>query len=525
VIAAMAYPGAWEGNADARHRTLYIAVLLIAVSLRLYGLGAHSLWYDEAASLYLGQHSVAPGVLMDAKLSPEPPLNPLLTRWWQALVDTTTGLAVTSPWHDFLLRLMPFFFGVAAVPLVYALTLRLFQDRTTALFAMALFAISPFQIRYAQELRVYSLYVLLALLAVWCMVRALEEGRRWQWAGMVAALAASMYAHFFSMWLIFTLNVAFVAMLWKYKHHFWRWTAANAVLMLLISPMLLRAFAMHAETQQIDIPWYPNPTWKTPLLTFKSFFAGFGPSAWAYWPLFLVALLLWVVGLRRHQDRGPAFIIVASLIWVPLFGCAWLWGRADFSFYEHRIFVFSGVAAAMGAAWGLATLGRFGVAGFTLIVLLTLPCLGNYYAGQLHPIKMHRLALWDKVDFRSAAAYMDEQWAAGDRLVYASHFSAYPMYHYYPHDQVRMGWDENDESMFIRTMGHEPILRAHKLMPIPKEKAVAGAKRIWFLSTEGTTFEWQPTTARLLEWLEENFVAKDESRFDGIVLRLFIPRK
>ena len=88
-----------------------------------------------------------------------------------------------------------------------------------------------------------------------------------------------------------------------------------------------------------------------------------------------------------------------------------------------------------------------------------------------------------------------------------------------------MGWDESDVSMFIRTMGHEPILNAHRLMPVPKEKAVAGADRLWFLATEGTTFEWQPTTARLLAWLEENYVAESETRFDGVVLRRFVRRK
>ena len=412
---------------------------------------------------------------------------------------------------------------MAALPLVYALSLRLFHNQTAALGAMFLIAISPFQIHYAQELRVYSVYVVLALAAVWCMVRALEEDRPWQWFAMVALLALPMYSHFIAMWLIFALNAAFVLMLGRFRRHFWKWTAANAVLMVLITPMLYRAFVMHAETQRIEILWYPHPTWKTPLITFKTFFASFGPAAWAYRPLFIGALLLWCAGFRRWREHGTALVLIGCVTWIPLAGCAWVWGRADFSFYEHRIFIFSGVAAALGVAWGAATLGRAGKVALALIALFTIPCLADEYRGRLHFVKMHKIAMWDKVDFRGAAAYLEEQWQPGDRLVYASHFSAYPMYHYFPRDQVRMGWSEEDEAQFIRMMGHEAILRAHGLMPVPKEQAVTGASRIWFLQTSGVTFEWQPTTIRLLGWLQEHFIESTRARFDGVELRLFLP--
>jgi hypothetical protein len=501
-----------------------LGVLVLGAALRLYGLGADSLWYDEAASLYLGQHAIAPSAMFDPAVTTEPPVNALATRAWQETVDALFGRPVTDRWNDFLLRLLPCAFGIAAIPLVFVVARRLFGDERAALGAMLLYAISPIQIHYAQELRVYSIYVFLSMIAVWCMHRALEEDRAWQWAGMVLALATLMYSHFFSMWLIFTLNVAFVLLLGRYRRHFWKWTATNAVLMVLIAPMLYRAFVMHAETQQIEIAWYPSPTWKTPLLTFKAFFAGFGPAAWAYWPLFLLALALWGAAFRRYRSHGPALVLIACLTWVPLIGCAWLWGQSNFSFYEHRIFIFSGVAAILGVAAGAATFGRWGYGALALVVLLTIPGLADEYRGRLHPVKMHRIAMWEKVDFRGAAAYLEEHWQPGDRLVYASHFSAYPMYHYFPRDQVRMGWSAADAAQFIRTMGHAPILRAHKLMPVPKEEAVADAARIWFLRTEGVTFEWQPTTERLLGWLREHFDTGAEVRFDGVVLGAFVPR-
>lgn len=500
-------------------------VVVLGMALRLYGLGAFSLWYDEAASLYHGQHLLWSGALFDYDQTSEPPVNTILVGIWQGLVDRLFTLPLTDWRHDFLLRLLPCGFGIASVPLVGVVARRIFRDNGTALCAMLLFAVSPLQVYYAQEIRVYTIYVFVALLALLCVFRALDEDRMRHWVGMTLLLALLMYCHFIAMWVIFALNVAFVCLLPRYRHLLGKWTAANGVVLVLIAPMLHRAFVMHAEVQGIEITWYPSPTWKTVFITYKNFFAGYSPATWAYWPLFLLALGLSVAAFRRVRVEATALVLLACLSWVPVVGCAWVWGRSDFSFYEHRIFIVSGVAALLLVARGITVLGRSGHVALLLIAVVTLPCLADVYRGRLHPIHMHRIAMWDKVDFRDVAAILEERWQPGDRLLYASHFSAYPMFHYFPRDQVRIGWDEADESQFIKTMGHETILHNHGLMPVPKEKAVAGAERLWFLATEGITFEWQPDTDRISGWIAERFEVVDRWAFDGIELRLYTRRE
>jgi len=498
------------------------AIMVAGAALRLAGLGADSLWYDEAASLYLAQYAAEPAALFDAAKNTEPPVNAVVTAAWAGLVGAMGLTRPTDAAHDFLLRLMPCFFGVLNIFLVCRVAQRLYDCHCTAICAALLFAVAPFQIYYAQELRIYSLYITLALLAVYFMAGALTHNRPRDWCGMVAALALLMYSHYIAMWLIFTLNVAFVLRLAAHRGLLWRWTLANSVLMALIAPALYRAFAMHAEVQEIAYAWYPNPTWKTGFITFKTFFAGYGPTAWAYWPLFLLALGLWATGLRWRKGECDAAAFVACLTWVPIAGCIALWGGADFSFYEHRLFLFSGVAALFGVARGMHNLGRPAYAALGLYLLLTLPCLADYYQGRLHPAPMHRLAMWDKVDFRGAARILEGEWQPGDRLAYTSHFSAYSMKHYFPRDQVRLGWGPEDEVLFVRTMGHEALLREHGLMPVPKEAGIAGAARIWLLTTHGTTFEWQPTAERLRAWLDSVSAAGESYALDGITLTPYV---
>lgn len=517
------YPRARSaGRVSIGHPLAPLAVVLLAGAiLRLARLGYFSLWYDEAASLYLGQFLTEPLALFDSARNTEAPLNALITGLWERLV---LALGLTDPLdagHDALLRLLPCAFGIANIALVYGLTRRLFQCRRSALIAACLFALSPFQIYYAQELRIYSIYVTLALLATGCMVGALVENKRRYWAGYVGLMSLMLYCHYVSMWLMFTLNVTFVALLWRHRAHFWRWTAANGLVMVLIAPALYRAFAMHAEVQTLDVPWYPSPTLKTGLITFKNFFAGYSPAAWAYWPLLLLALALWILGIVRSRHTAEGATLVACITWIPILGCVWHWGGAEFSFYEHRLFIFSGVAALIGVARGVAQCGRPGLAALGLVVALMVPGLSDHYRGRLHPLAEHRLGVFDKVDYRSAVRFVESEWRPGDRLIYANLFSAYPLFHYFHGDEVQIGWGPDTEAYLIRTLGNEPLLRGHRLLPTAKEAAVVGAGRIWYLRSHGLTFESQEFSTRMQSWFESVATPGPVYAFRGLTVQRF----
>lgn len=516
-------PAAGPAARRASERWRLPLIVLLAAVLRLAGLGSASLWYDEGASLYSGQYLSQPAALFDDAKHIEPPVNAVVTGLWTSVLHALSPTKATDRANDFLIRLLPCVFGILNVLLVHALAVRLFACRRTACFAALLFALAPFQVFYAQELRVYSLYTTVCLAAVWCAAAALAKNRLRYWIGYVAAAAGLMYCHYIAMWIIFAVNVAYVALLPTHRKLLGRWTAANAAVMILIAPALLRAFHLHAAVQDLEIPWYPNPTWKTGLITFKDFFAGYGPTAWAYRPLIVLALGLWAVGLRGKPSARAGIVLTACLTWIPIAGCVLLWGHADFSFYEHRLFIFSGVMAIVGVARGAALLGRWGYAVIAATSLLMLPGLADYYQGRLHPLHEHRLGVSDKVDFRSAAAALEARWQPGDRLVYATVFCAYSMYHYFPRDQVHIGWDLSLEDVYLKIYGHEALLREHRLMPVPREKAVAGATRIWFMTTHGVTFESEEFTRKIRTWLNEIAVETETLYFDGVSLHLFVP--
>jgi hypothetical protein len=502
---------------------LLLLVILLGAGLRLYDLSARSLWYDECASLYLTRFVDAHLSILNPSDNTEAPMNAVLTKVWYGLVRTVTHFPVTSPWNDFFIRLLPCLLGIAAIPLVFVVGRRVLSDPWAGLIAAFLFAISPFQIYYAQELRIYAFVVVMGLLALYCMLRALEEDRLKFWAGMVASLAVLLYSHYFSVWIIFSFNVYFLFTIGAHRRLFWKWVAANLVLMALIAPGLYLAWEMNLVVLSIEYPWYPSPTWKTGFITFTDFFAGYGPSVWAFRMLFVLAGLLSVAGIAALYRRWKMAVLLVALVFVPIAGNVYIWSHRYFSFYEHRLFVFSGVMAVFAVANGLRALGRPWLTSGTLaaFALCTAPCLGDYYAHRLHPIEMHRLAIWDKVDFRSVADYIHRNLREGDLVGLSSHFLVYPMEHYLDARQCRLGSSVEDELVFLRGQGNEPLLRNHGLMPVPMKEATKGVQRVWFVESFGTTFEYKPQTDAMRGWFDEKWRRVNRKRFDGLVVTLY----
>lgn len=500
-------------------------ILLLGIGLRLFHLGAPSLWYDESASTYLARFVDFEGSLFNPACTSEPPAQAIFMRLWQPVVHAIAGSEATGDWADFAWRLWPFLWGAAGILLVYAAAKLLLRDTTAALIAAFLFAISPFQIHYAQELRIYSFYVTIALAAIVCMLRALDDGPARWWVGMVLLLAVLPYSHFISVWTIFSFNAAYALLIWPLRRHLLRWFVANLALMVLIAPALYLAFRANAGVAEIEFRWYENPTWKTGLITFKDFFAGYGPSTWAYWPLFALAITLFAWGMIAlvRARRGSAAVILVVLTTLPIIANVLMWSVRHFSFYQHRLFIVSAAIAVMGIAYGIAALRRPALIALALALFtaFTLPGLRDYYAGRLHPIEAHRTGVWDKVDFRGAARHIDQHWKAGDLIAHASHFTVYSVHHYLDRPHVRLGGTSADTDIFLKGASDHALLGPHGLLPVRMDLATAEAKRVWFLETEGTTFEYKPLTDPIRAGLGRFWRVADQETFDGLTVTLY----
>lgn len=147
-------------------------ILLGGFVLRLYRLGANSLWYDETVSLFLAQSDLA-DLIRHTAGDIHPPLYYLLLHFWGRLAG----------WSEFTAAFLSLWFGVLLIALVYrvsrewfaSLRSSLLPGEPIALLAAFLVAASPYNIWYSQEVRMYTLGATLGLLSVYFLRQALQQ--------------------------------------------------------------------------------------------------------------------------------------------------------------------------------------------------------------------------------------------------------------------------------------------------------------------------------------------------------------
>jgi uncharacterized membrane protein len=203
-----------------RLKLFVILVVLVGIIYRCTNLDLKPYWHDETFTslrisgynseelirdLFQGQ--VVPVSAFDRYQQPSPD---------RTLFNTIDTLAKEVPEHPPLfyglercwaqlfggsvaaMRSLPLLMSLLGFPAIYGLCLELFKSARTGWVAMALFAVSPIYLRYAQEARQYSLWILLILLSSWALLRAIRLGTRNRWGGYAIAVAAGFYCHLFS---------------------------------------------------------------------------------------------------------------------------------------------------------------------------------------------------------------------------------------------------------------------------------------------------------------------------------------
>jgi hypothetical protein len=202
------------------------AFAALYVAARLWHLTASCLWFDEIFSVHAARHTWRGLWHFAAVDLIHPPLFYALLKIWVAIGGESLL------W----LRLFPALTSIAAlVPfLLLARELRL-GTKGTAL-ALLLSASNGYLIKYAQELRMYSLLLLLTLTSLWLFARLLNSARA-------------------SRGLLFALFVA--NLLLVYTHYYgWLVVACEALLLLYADVRKLRAFlAVCAGLLLCFAPW------------------------------------------------------------------------------------------------------------------------------------------------------------------------------------------------------------------------------------------------------------------------------
>src|SRR5512136_1460823 len=145
---------------------LVIIITLIGGFLRVLLLDHKGMWLDETFSVWVANHGVADMLQWIARIDQHPPLYYLLLHYWIALNGDT-------PYY---VRLLSALFGAGTIPMIYLIGKRM-SGEVVGLAAAVLLTLSPFNIGYAQETRMYTLLTFNAAVAIYALVRLLTDSR------------------------------------------------------------------------------------------------------------------------------------------------------------------------------------------------------------------------------------------------------------------------------------------------------------------------------------------------------------
>lgn len=349
------------------NRISWPIVLLVAFALRLYQLDSQSIWWDEGHSIEMASAPIAsiptlPG--MDV----HPPGYFVLLHQWLALAGRSEfGLRYLSVVFSVLTVALAVRFGRALSPPGGGFRLPLLVGLLTAL--------SPLYVAYAQEVRMYAAVTFWALASVyflWRLARGGAGDRPWLWAGYVLATAASLYTHYFTIflllfenlvWLVWTLNGAAGAGWRARRARAASWLAAQMGVLALFAPQLLIALR--------QVTSYVNPNLAPPAAaeflgrSWQAYTVGLAIrpdlARWGMWAALLALALALGALLGRRADRrrlGAPFLFFAGWLGLPLAAYFLVLQRQPS--FEPRYMMLVTPALFLGLAFGLSALGAGG---------------------------------------------------------------------------------------------------------------------------------------------------------------------
>jgi len=318
--------------AATRATLLLAAILVLALALRFYRLGAQSLWNDEGTTVQLVGADLATITRLAAS-DIHPPLYYYALHFWAAIFGTS----------EFAVRSLSALLGTVLVALVYLLGRRLYDSRAGLLAAFVI-AVAPFQVYYSQEARMYILATVLGAVSTFLLVTILgaagedetRETERKAWhlpIAYVLVTSAALYTHYLAFSLLLAQNLCWILVI---GHSLWRtgelkgrvvlrclafWVAMQIAIVGLYCPWLVMTWEQLGRWPAVSEPfgflWMVRRTLLVLSLgitvemssTTGAIAASFG----------LLAMLGTVYGvLRGDRDRVRGSLIAWSYCGVPL---------------------------------------------------------------------------------------------------------------------------------------------------------------------------------------------------------------
>jgi mannosyltransferase len=445
-----------------RFELILIAILVLGLFLRTYCLTCESVWLDEGYSIFWAKQE--PSQMIDAvSKDVHPPLYFLILHYWINLFGDS----------EFALRFLSVIFGLLAIIMMYMVGNLLF-NKDMGIMGSLILSISVFHIHYSQEIRSYSLMVLLTLVSMYFFLKLLERRSYPISAGYIASSTLLIYTHFFGLFVIAAQNIylasLFIITRKTTKRGFRRWIILQAILFVLYLPWLgfLIRQALIIQGGEF-LGWLAQPSI---LLMASSFFeySGYFNVAAPLWVLFLSAalsIIFIILSLNsilkiKKSGRGKILFLVIWLLTPTLL--PFMISQFSAPIYFTKFTIPASLAFYLLVAKGILNIRdeKLRAASTGMIVILSLVSIWGY------------ISVVDNEQWREAVDYIETNAEQGDLALINAWYCHIPFDYYFTRSDLVTTdlfpkWDYEVNEDNIKNL----------------EPAVTDYGRVWLLLSHG----------------------------------------
>ncbi len=395
--------------------------------MRVYNLTARSLWHDEAFSALLIKYNFQE-MINRIILDVHPPFYYIALRGWDFLFGNSL----------FSLRMFSVFFSVLIILAVYLLVKTALKNNKIALLSALIVAINPFQIQYAQEMRMYSLSAFLIVISSYFLLKALyskQSSRIW-WFLYIIAVIATIYSHYYVFFSILAQFLFLIYYFWnKFKLNFSNWFQNKNFKYCVISYLLigisyipwLKVFLKQLSQVQENY-WIPAMNfWSVPQTIYKlTTGANIDIYNYKYILIIFIAIIIYLFFYALKKNKPVAKWLICLLFIIPFIGAGIL--SIKTSIYLDRYFIFVSAFYIILISSAILKIEKKAVRNALIIILILGSVIANIY-------NWNNLKIQEKPGMAVIANYLNEQAKIGDKIYVNSSF-VYFTFKYYNNTQI-----------------------------------------------------------------------------------------
>jgi mannosyltransferase len=284
-----------------------LLMMLLVTALSAFFFSGQSLRLDEAQSLW--QTSRTPlAIFYVVAQDVHVPLYHELLHFWRLFIGNSVASA----------RMMSLVFYLASIPGMYFLGKKAY-GRSIGIWGALLLALSPFMNWYGNEIRMYTLFVMMVIFNQYFFIQLWKGKRADTWFGYAVTAVLGAFAHYF-FFLTLAAQVIFYFTHLKIfpKGSFWKFVASAGVVVLTYIPWISYVlFLGQAFNQTPDLA---KPSTVDFFSAIQQFIFGFTNNDintvfLSLWPL---ALLFAFFALQRHRKISNETQYFMLSVFVPL---------------------------------------------------------------------------------------------------------------------------------------------------------------------------------------------------------------